>query len=316
MIKPSIFSGFEDVSTLRNAEDCIKEAKLDYQVLKSPNHFKFGDSFVKSDSFTTYRSDTGQPFGTVSDRYHIIQNEQAFSFFDSIVEKGEAIYNNAGFFGVGESIFLSARLPEYIRVGKDDIEQNIVLYMSHDGKGAIKAFFTPTRIICKNSLTMALTNATNKVSIRHSSSAEQKLKEASNIMGISNMLSKELEEIFTAMSKRTVTDNFNKKFVDAIFMEKEEYKDIHEIGKSRVGVLSTRKRNMIDNTLHYLNTDSTQQTEETRGTLYGTLNAITGYSQNIKNYKTDSDKLDSILVGTSSKINNKAFELAKQVLKQ
>ena len=93
--------------------------------------------------------------GVVGKDYHIVQNIDAFAFFDSIVGgKDGILYETAGALGKGEKIFITAKLPDYIHVGKSDlIEQYLFLTTSHDGGGSITAAFTPVRIVCNNSAT-------------------------------------------------------------------------------------------------------------------------------------------------------------------
>lgn len=82
--------------------------------------------------------------------YLIVQNAEAFEFFDAIVGNGNGIqYETAGALGNGERIFITAKLPDYIRVGNGDdvVEKYIFLTTSHDGSGSITAAFTPIRIV-------------------------------------------------------------------------------------------------------------------------------------------------------------------------
>ena len=117
------------------------------------------------------------------------------------------MYETAGALGSGEKIFITAKLPDYIKVGNDDlIEKYIFLTTSHDGSGSITAAFTPIRIVCQNTLSMALNNCSNVFKIRHTESAQDRLKQAHKIMGISNKLSDELDDIFNTWAKVRITD--------------------------------------------------------------------------------------------------------------
>src|SRR5690606_19569636 len=77
---------------------------------------------------------------------------------------------------------------------------------SHDGSGSITAAFTPIRIVCNNTLNAALNNMSNIIKIRHTAGAQDKLKEAHKVMGISNRLSEELQEIFNRWAKVRISD--------------------------------------------------------------------------------------------------------------
>ena len=124
--------------------------------------------------------------GVVGKDYEVVQNVDAFEFFDAIVGGGDGIlYETAGALGKGERIFITAKLPGYIRVGKGDfIEQYLMLTTSHDGFGSITAAFTPVRVVCRNTLNAAMRNHSNAIKIRHTASANDRLKQAHTLMGI------------------------------------------------------------------------------------------------------------------------------------
>src|SRR5688500_9234131 len=107
------------VQDVPNSEQAIELAGLNYEVGLEPVIMANSGTIIPN-TFATYRKDNGVPFGTVGSQYTILQNREAFGFFDSIVGKGEAIFQTAGALGKGETIFITAKLPEYIQVGKGD----------------------------------------------------------------------------------------------------------------------------------------------------------------------------------------------------
>lgn len=158
------------------------------------------------------RTDTDTVLGVVGKDYHIVQNRDAFSFFDSIVGGDGILYETAGALGNSERIFITAKLPDYIRVGKDDlIEKYLFLTTSHDGSGSITAAFTPIRIVCANTLNAAMQSKTNTVRIRHTSNAKDRLEQAHKVMGISDQLGANLEEVFNYWSRTSIKDQEVKK---------------------------------------------------------------------------------------------------------
>lgn len=191
------------------SEQAIKFAGLDYEVEKSALFTK-GSSIIENNSgvemvnsdlevpnyFANIRTDNNNVLGVVAKDYHIVQNREAFSFFDAIVGGGNGIlYETAGALGNGERIFITAKLPDYIRVGNDDdiTEKYIFLTTSNDGSGSITAAFTPIRIVCQNTLNASLKNVSHVVRIRHTSGAKQRLEDAHKVMGLANRLSSELD---------------------------------------------------------------------------------------------------------------------------
>jgi phage/plasmid-like protein (TIGR03299 family) len=161
------------VADYPTSAEAIRYAGLDYTVEKRPLFTNalnndltgFDPDFATSKLdvpafFATVRNDNDSVLGVVGKDYEVVQNADAFQFFDAIVGGGDGIkYETAGALGKGERIFITAKLPDYIKVGKQDmIEQYLFLTTSHDGFGSITAAFTPTRIVCNNTLNAALRN--------------------------------------------------------------------------------------------------------------------------------------------------------------
>ena len=218
------------------SEEAIKFAGLDYDVEKKELWTIADPTNIEevkklSTHFATVRTDTAQILGVVGSKYEIVQNRTAFSFFDSLVQDGSGIkYETAGALGNGERIFITAKLPDILRIGRnDDIEQFIFLTTSHDGSGSIMAAFTPVRIVCNNTLNMALRNHSNAVYIKHTANAEQKLQEAARIMSISQNTGEMLEHLFNQWAKTRVNDAETKKLIRlAMSPNKEVFKAIAE----------------------------------------------------------------------------------------
>jgi phage/plasmid-like protein (TIGR03299 family) len=203
----------QDYPTSREA---IAHAGLDYEVVKAPLFAKGSEpaiDFAVPDQYATIRTDNNVIFGVVGKDYQIVQNADAFAFFDAIVGGGDGIlYETAGAIGQGERIFITAKLPGYIRVGSgDDVtEKYIFLTTSHDGSGSITAAFTPIRVVCQNTLNAALRSATNVLRIRHTANAKQRLEDAHRVMGLADNLSVPLEGIFNEWLKYALRMNRSK----------------------------------------------------------------------------------------------------------
>ena len=194
-----ISDSYEDSATV------LQRAHLDFPVIKAPDTYQFPSGKIETSetSFHTFRGDTEVILGTgIGAGYKVVQNAEAFAFFDAIA-KGEGIkYETAGALGKGQRIFVTAKLPDYIKVGNDDIiEKYLFLTMSHDGKESITAAFTPIRIVCNNTLNAAMTNCSNVVKIKHTENVQEQLKEAHKIMGMVNTLSPLMEQAFNHWAK-------------------------------------------------------------------------------------------------------------------
>lgn len=246
-------------------------------------------------NFASYRTDTNHIFGVVGSRYEVVQNHEAFDFFDSIIGEGNAAYETAGALGNGEKIFITAKLPNKLIVKKEDIDKYLLLTMAHDGSGSIQAMFTPIRVVCNNTLSMALGSANNKISIRHTKNARTKLDLAKKILGVVENQSNSLSEIFNNFADARIDEAKIKAVIQTSFGFKEE----------EDGTFTTRAANIMNDVLKYHEIGVGQ--EGIRGTKWGVLNAITGYQQNTKSYKDDATQFESIYNKQSANIRQKAF---------
>ncbi|RKR82828.1 uncharacterized protein DUF932 [Mucilaginibacter gracilis] len=161
-----------------------------------------------------------------------------------------SISETAGALGYGETIFITAKLPEHIRVGRDDLIDNyLFLTSTHNGTGCITIAFTPVRIWCSNTLNAALRNCTNAVNIRHTASAEEKLKSAHKMLGLSDQLTVELEAIFNRWARVRITDPQVKRLIQlAMIPNKETYQ---KLKTGQEAELSSHYNNMVSSVFDY-----------------------------------------------------------------
>jgi len=301
--------------------EAIQYAGLDYTVEKRPlvtgsGAYPDGSLILPElnvpDFFATVRTDTQTVLGVVGKDYHIVQNRNAFSFFDSIVNGGNDIfYETAGALGQGERIFITAKLRSCIEVGQNDpIEQYILLTTSHDGTGSIIAAYTPVRIVCNNTLNAALRNMSNVVRIRHTSSANERLTNAHKIMGIADQLGKEIEDVFNHWAKIRITDPEVKKLIQLALAPSNEV--LANLKKGIDDELSSNFKNQCEKAYVYAFGSPTQCMPTTAGTLFGAYNAVTGYFQNVRDFSSGEAKLQSIMYGGGAqRKGQKAFDLCQ-----
>ncbi|WP_462253998.1 DUF932 domain-containing protein [Ferruginibacter sp.] len=308
--------------------EVLKFAGLDYSVAKrklftfdneneaAQENIEIKISEIEVPNFyATIRTDNESILGVVGKDYEVVQNIDALSFFDAIVGGDGIQYETAGALGKGEKIFITAKLPGYIRVGNDDmIEKYLFLTTSHDGFGSIMAAFTPIRIVCNNTLNAALKNCSNSIKIRHTANAKERLEQAHKVMGISNQLSIQLEGIYNQWAKVRITDKEVQKLIKLAMVPNKEV--LQDIEKGELDELSTCFKNMCNDVYEYNMTSPSQQYETTKGTVFGTYNAITGYFQNIRNYKDEEAKMKSLLYGGTAQLKTqKAFQLCESFVK-
>lgn len=283
------------------SEEAIRAAGLDFTVEKfhletSPDNLPVGSHFA------TVRTDTMEVLGVVGSRYEPIQNKDAFTTFDALVGEGEAIYHTAGALGKGERIWLLAKLPDYIRVnGNDIVEKFLLLVNSHDGSGAVRVRLTPIRVVCENTLSLALSGAEQEVHIRHTLNAKEKLKEAHEILGLTNKLYEQLDAIFNRMSETKVEHPTLTEYVKTVFPEDSESKDRSWVRK-------------VHDTVFEL-AESGKGAETARGTVWGAYNAVTEFVDHYRHTRGDENhRLKSVWFGSGERIKRNAFRIATALL--
>ena len=308
------WDGGQISETYEDSQAVIEKAHLNYTVEKAPIIYDFpsGKQQISDEDFYTFRTDTEVVLGTgIGSGYQVVQNERAFAFFDAIAKEHNIRYETAGALGKGQRIFITAKLPDNIRVGNDDIiEKYIFLTMSHDGKESITAAFTPIRIVCNNTLNAALANCTNMVKIKHTADIETQFKEAQRIMNMVNTIAPKIEETFNRWSKVRITDKSLQRLIQIALSPSKETLDY--IRDGRIEDLSGNYRNQVFGAYGYAMMADSQRLETTQGTLFGAYNAITGYFQNIRNYTDNEDKLNSLLYGgIAQKRGQATFQLCE-----
>lgn len=279
------------------AAEAIEAAGLNFTVekwsLKTERGF-----FPVENHFATIRTDTCKVLGVVGSRYEPIQNTDAFTMFDSLVGEGEAIYHTAGALGKGERIWILAKMPDYIRInGNDIVEKFLLLVNSHDGSSVVRVKLTPIRVVCANTLSIALSGTEQEVRIKHTTQAIERLKQVHEILGLSNKLYAELDYIFNRMSTTKMSDTSLTRYVEDIFP------DIPNSERSS-------KRHIVREKVLEL-AESGVGSDMAKGTLWGAYNAVTEFVDHVRlNSKDNSVRLKSMWFGSGERIKKRAFEVA------
>jgi phage/plasmid-like protein (TIGR03299 family) len=292
------------VSDRMTSEECIKEAGLDFHVEKGECYVKYNNLIndkkgeIIPNKKVTYRTDTGESFGIVSDDYEILQNIEAFNFFDNVVKGKRAIFETAGALKSGEIVFITAKLPKNLIVKNvDTINQYLLFTSTHDGTGSILCKFTPIRVVCNNTLNAALKEKSNVIfRIKHTKNLRDKLAIGEKIIGISEKVSLATTDLLNKIVNIKLTEKETTNIVCTTFLTPLEMSNLMKSGNSYKTFedISTNKKNVIDNVLNNITSGIGQDMNICKGTAYGVYNGITGYFQNVRNYKDEEHRFESI----------------------
>jgi phage/plasmid-like protein (TIGR03299 family) len=261
------------------------------------------------DYFATVRQDTGKVLGIVGSRYQVVQNRKLFTFFDPVIdpEKG-AIYHTAGVLKEGRRVWMLAKVPGdfYVPGVEDDRVENYVLLASaHDGSMHVTVMHTPVRVVCWNTLSMALGGKQTMVKIRHTASAQYELAMAHTVLGLATRRIGAVKEAARALAGYRVQPGFLKRFLRAIFPSKPERKG------EEPSAVTKNKRARVEMLFEAGNTNTLAGMEHTGWALY---NAVAEYVDHDWTARRGTDTLDRAWFGGGDALKLKAFRLLMQQL--
>jgi len=256
------------------AAEAIQAARLDWEVVKKPLVAIDGRAQCPvPDRFAVIRADLwGRAdcpvLGLVGGAYRPLQNREAFAFFDPIVGQGAAIYHTAGVLGRGERIWVLARLPSSIRVaGDDQVEKYLLLSNSHDGTSSVQVKFTPVRVVCQNTLTLALARGPG-VRVAHLGDLERRLGEAARLLGLVHRRYDDVAARFRAMAAVPMNGVRLREYLGRVF------RDPADPASDRAWARVRADRAWAT---HFFDQGAGNRAAGVRGTLWAAYNGVTEY---------------------------------------
>lgn len=261
----------EDAPT---SDDAIKMAKLDWTIQQIP---VMANGKEIPNYFANIRSDTQEALGVVKGRYKVIQNLEAFDFVDGIIENGdiECRYETAGSLFNGRKIFLLVRLPNKELLG-DDIENYLFFTNSHDGSSALTAGITNVRVVCNNTLQMALRGAKRTWSCRHTESIDSKKRQAQEALGL-------------AVTYMDSMDDMAEKMVAKKIREEKFFRKLFE--KNPTNLHGKNQEDAIER-MHIIFNEK-DDLQNFRGTAWGMYNAVSDFVCNTTAFRKTQTHADT-----------------------
>lgn len=202
------------------AAEAIELAGLGWSVEKRPVYAKRPTGVYEAipDRFEIARTSDDKTLGVVGKDYKPIQNVDAFEFFDTLVDSGEAKYQTAGSLSGGKRIWLTAKIGDTFQVaGEDAHNMYLLLVSSHDGSKSLTAVTTIIRVVCANTETLALNTAKTSWTMTHRSTLEGKVAEAREALKLGFKYQDAFEaEVQKMMDIQVTTDKFRKIMTDVL----------------------------------------------------------------------------------------------------
>lgn len=266
------------------SKEAIVAAGLDWNVITKEVYV----GGVKTPGYVAnVRDSDNSVLGIVTNRYSIIQNSEAFEFTDSLVSDGELTYETAGSLRNGKQIWLLGKLPKTEILG-DDLEPYICFTNTHDGTGAVRVCMTPVRVVCNNTLNLALRTAKRSWSTRHTGDIQSKVREAQATLGMANDYISALKQEAENLANINVSDETIEGILDLIYPVKD---DASDLTKGRIDGLKEE----------FFRCLGMSDIKQFRGTAYGAMMAATDFADHSKPLRvtknSDENRWNAIIVG-------------------
>jgi phage/plasmid-like protein (TIGR03299 family) len=303
------------VEGLLTADEVLEAAGIDWTVEKRPIYL---DDYSEIPGyFANVRNTDNKTLGIVGNNYEPFQNSQAFDFFDQIVSRKEAIYETAGSLKGGKNVWVLAKLPgEIVVKGKDITNKYLLLSNSHDGSTGVQIKLTPQRVVCSNTLAMALKGGA--YNIRHTESVHDKVREAAEVMGFANKMYSEMNSIYNQMANVQMKEDDIRGFLKRCLKKSEHSKkqDMTDNEFIEGGEKEEKETKALVAITRLIEEGAGTDIPGVKGTLWGTYNAITEYVDHHRNYRSDDARMENAMfAGSGMILKTKAYQESLKLLK-
>lgn len=334
--------GFKNFAEPKTIAEAISESGADFSVRKdhlirisdedwdnlrngNGGNITIGAENLIHSHCATVREDNGNNLGVVGSNYGVVQNADAFKFVDFIVngmaggEGNKAVITSCGTLNGGSRMFVSAKLPNSMRVSGDNsrIDDYLLFTNSHDGSYAVQVMFTPVRVVCQNTLNLALRTAKNKLVYKHTRLVEDRMdlentenmRKAIEVLKMHEIYKEEFIANLENLVRQKVDEKMVMKFASSVFLTNAQMTALEKNNFVLEGVeeVSTRAKNSIETLLASINNGVGQ--DSNRGTKLWLHNGLTTFLSNEKKWKTNDDKFNSLYGGSANRKVQDAFEM-------
>ena len=203
-----------------SSQEALRLSGLDWNVIQEAIYTKENERIPSYKA--NVRDSDRKTLGVVTDRYKVIQNTEAFAFTDALLGEGVR-YETAGSLQDGKRIWLLAHMPHEYIIGGEHISPYLVFTNTHDGSGAVRVAVTPVRVVCSNTLNLALAQAKRSWSMIHTGNVQGKLEEAKETLLMAREYMDELGKEFENLRKKELSDKKVLDFIEILIPKDENF---------------------------------------------------------------------------------------------
>jgi phage/plasmid-like protein (TIGR03299 family) len=308
-----------ELSKPATAAEAIKAGGLNWRVTLVPIQTDEEPPRKISRRVAVVRDDLepGDPravLGVVHPDFRPLQNREAVEVFDALLGRGQRLYHTGGYLGNGEVIWLLARLPEDITIdGKDVVQPYMLLTNSHDGTIAIDFRLTTVRVVCQNTLALAMRGDKSSHIFRraHNVSPEILMEEGKKFYQFCTDTSAKVGKAFKAMHSVGFKRDQFASLVETLLplptpparlrldasVERQFQTRVHKITEARASIVTV----FVQGLSNGINIPPAEET------LWGALNAVTAFVDHKQ--EINGDRYAYMLFGSGATLKQKAYDL-------
>lgn len=273
-----------------SANDALKLANLDWHV-EGKNIYTWSDQWNKVENYMAVtRNDNNQILGVVTNNYQLVQNWELANLAESLFEEGSLLFDTAGSLYGGKKIFFLLKVPGSHYIMDDEITRYVLVTSGHDGMSNITFCHVPVRVVCANTLAVAMKGATNVVKFKHTKGYVGRMDLVRQMLSLAERHQTELEMAMADLQNQP----FNRDgaqlnaFVNALLPNNRD---------------SDSKPQTILKTLFH-------EGNGTKGeTMYDAFNAAVEYADHYTRTKTPDHRFSSQIEGRAVEFKSKALSL-------
>jgi len=281
-----------------------QQAGMDWSIKQSPVYFHSQEktSVLYSDHKVLFRSDTEQPLSVVSSRYQVVQPREILEFYRDITEAGGFTLETAGVLKGGRKVWALAKTNQSATLKRKDVVNGyLLLATACDGTLATTAQFTSVRVVCNNTLAVALANGAGAVKVPHSTSFNPQAVKKQLDISVSGWDS--FIYRMKTLSERKVTHQEAEHYVQDLFAEM----------TSSAALPNDRAMKKILDL--FQGNGRGAELASAKGTAYGLLNAVTEFVDHERRTRSADHRLDSAWFGAGATLKQKSLDQALSLVR-
>lgn len=285
-----------------------EQAGMDWQIHETPVRFMTGQAgtsgTLKSfpENKVLFRSDNHEPLSVVSQRFKVVQPNEILEFYRDLTEVSGFELETAGVLKGGRKIWALARTGQSSTLKGNDVSNAYVLLATAcDGTLATTAQFTSIRVVCNNTLAVALGASNGAVKVRHSTSFDAQA--VKRQLGISVSKWSSFMYQMKGLSERKVKTHEAMNYLSRVFSDE---------GNTDSG--SASDRTIAKVMALFDGRGRGAELVSSKGTAFGLLNSVTEFVDHERRARSIDHRLESAWFGQGASLKNKALEQALMLI--